>query len=875
MTVLTTTSDIQYNGNIGQTTFAYNFRVDEKTDMVILLDDSEVAQGDFTMTGLGSSLGGSVILNTGLVAAVIVTLSRNIEATQEVDYQPFDAFPAETHEGALDKLTMLVQQTGASVLRALRFPLGDTASPVLPDVAGRALRFLAFDNSGNISLTLGTGGGDPNAVQKPPGAVVSGNFMEFDSFKNAVDSGLSHADLINLMHPVTCVREFTSGVNPNILYPGTTWQSLNEGEFLISQGPNYPAGSTGGAADSVTIEHSHLFTGITMAAHEHPLRVFAIAHNAGEDSSVGFGTDSGPAGTVRTMNSPNNRAEPISAGTPTGNIALTGVTGTGLNLPPYRSVYRWERLPDAGSVTPFDAHWARVTDKSDPTLETDLRQLFDALINNGLYTVLDDLCVLHTNAADSLLGLKGFQDSITAGPVPDWGAGKGYSVGDAANPPGSDPNLLNYVDTQIFDSGITQLSTDSESIFFSQVARSQADAGVLGTMGAVNEVGSGGDNDLSLAILDDNNSEFVGATAGLTVGIARGNTGFFLGTRDSANSSAIVTDSLTNTSAVASSGNPPTANTVFVGGVNNVGVFRSGIGTKDMVAWGVGGGLTAIQGGALRDILNTYTVARLAQAPIPEFDAHWARVVDKGDPALEGHLKQLFRDLLDSGVYDLLDDLSVIHLTSADSLLGLKGFADAETSGNPFFSASTGHVCGKTSTPAEFYINSQLNPVAAGSQMLPESTAIFCYRTDRSSPTAGATATMGVDSFNIVTTRTAIRIIDENSTNSQINVSNTLSVDIQPIGGNGFCGYSRISANNYVSARNGTIESGTTAGASVGIGPAEELIVGGTKDINGVYQHELATENMVAWGAGAGLDATQLLALDTAVTAYLTSRGVN
>jgi len=202
MTLLTENSDISYAGLIGQDTFAYTFRVDLKTDMNVTLDGVAVVQGDFTMTGLGLPSGGNVILNTALIANATVILFRNVPATQEVDYQPFDAFPAETHEGALDKLTMLVQQAFSIVSRALTFPLGDNTNTELPDVATRANKFLAFDAVGDIAVLTGTGGGDPNAVQKP-GTAVAGNIMEFDSLKNAVDAGETVSELTRYAWPTT------------------------------------------------------------------------------------------------------------------------------------------------------------------------------------------------------------------------------------------------------------------------------------------------------------------------------------------------------------------------------------------------------------------------------------------------------------------------------------------------------------------------------------------------------------------------------------------------------------------------------------------------------------------------------------------------
>jgi hypothetical protein len=59
---------------------------------------------------------------------------RNVPATQETDYLANDPFPAESHERALDKLTMLVQQELTESDRALKIPLSSlpTTSTELP-----------------------------------------------------------------------------------------------------------------------------------------------------------------------------------------------------------------------------------------------------------------------------------------------------------------------------------------------------------------------------------------------------------------------------------------------------------------------------------------------------------------------------------------------------------------------------------------------------------------------------------------------------------------------------------------------------------------------------------------------------------------------
>lgn len=125
MTLSTETNKIVYDGVEFQDTFAYNFRVDQVEDMEVYLAAELIPAGNYVVTGIGDDLGGDVILDSPLTEAQTVTLLRDVPQTQQTDYQPFDAFPAESHESALDKLTMLTQQLQEQVNRSLLVPVDD------------------------------------------------------------------------------------------------------------------------------------------------------------------------------------------------------------------------------------------------------------------------------------------------------------------------------------------------------------------------------------------------------------------------------------------------------------------------------------------------------------------------------------------------------------------------------------------------------------------------------------------------------------------------------------------------------------------------------------------------------------------------------
>jgi hypothetical protein len=76
---------------------------------------------DYTVTGAGGE-SGTVTLVSPLLVGEKLTILRNPPYTQEADYVNNDAFPAETHEQALDLLTMQTQQLKEAQSRALTLP---------------------------------------------------------------------------------------------------------------------------------------------------------------------------------------------------------------------------------------------------------------------------------------------------------------------------------------------------------------------------------------------------------------------------------------------------------------------------------------------------------------------------------------------------------------------------------------------------------------------------------------------------------------------------------------------------------------------------------------------------------------------------------
>lgn len=113
---------------------------------------------DYTLAGAGSDSGGAAALIVALPVGQTLTIIRNVPITQETDYTQSDPFPAESHEDALDKLTMIAQQLQDGVNRSLRVPEAASTLPEFPPAAARANTVPAFDASGNPTVMVPASG---------------------------------------------------------------------------------------------------------------------------------------------------------------------------------------------------------------------------------------------------------------------------------------------------------------------------------------------------------------------------------------------------------------------------------------------------------------------------------------------------------------------------------------------------------------------------------------------------------------------------------------------------------------------------------------------------------------------------------------------
>jgi hypothetical protein len=157
MAVQNDTSRIQYNGNNSTVNaYAIPFPFFENGHIRAVVTnsagvDTELVFGSssitgFTLTGVGNASGGSLRTVAAVPSSSKVTIFRNVPATQTTSYQEGGDFPASSHERALDKLTMVAQQTERLAARALKVPESQSTNP--PDLpnAGSGSKLLASDS---------------------------------------------------------------------------------------------------------------------------------------------------------------------------------------------------------------------------------------------------------------------------------------------------------------------------------------------------------------------------------------------------------------------------------------------------------------------------------------------------------------------------------------------------------------------------------------------------------------------------------------------------------------------------------------------------------------------------------------------------------
>ena len=168
MTLSTTTVSQSYSGNGSTTAFTFTFPINSTSELKVIERSSNgtetiksegTGSANYSIVDNGAS-GGTVTMVTAPASGTTLVLIRDTSLTQESDYVENDPFAAETHEDALDKLQMQIQEVQEEVDRSMKLSRTNTmtSTEFTNSATDRASKVLAFDSSGELSVTqeLGT-----------------------------------------------------------------------------------------------------------------------------------------------------------------------------------------------------------------------------------------------------------------------------------------------------------------------------------------------------------------------------------------------------------------------------------------------------------------------------------------------------------------------------------------------------------------------------------------------------------------------------------------------------------------------------------------------------------------------------------------------
>jgi hypothetical protein len=170
MTVTTASSRVDYLGAASVGPYSVPFRFFAAGDLEVIRTTAGVETvlanvTDYSVTGVGNKLGGTITLVTALAVGSTLTIRRVIDLTQESSLRNQGTFHRETVEDMVDRTVMMVQQIDEVDARRMVLPVGTdptVVSAVLPvPTANRALFWNAsataiesrvLDDSDNVAL---------------------------------------------------------------------------------------------------------------------------------------------------------------------------------------------------------------------------------------------------------------------------------------------------------------------------------------------------------------------------------------------------------------------------------------------------------------------------------------------------------------------------------------------------------------------------------------------------------------------------------------------------------------------------------------------------------------------------------------------------
>ena len=106
MAVSNIAPSVEYTGNGATTEFGFSFKIDDRTDVKLFIDDvAKIYTSDYTVNAVTSVL----TVNTAPTVGTVVKLQRDTSLTRTVDYIEGGNLSSATLDADIDKTVMLIQ----------------------------------------------------------------------------------------------------------------------------------------------------------------------------------------------------------------------------------------------------------------------------------------------------------------------------------------------------------------------------------------------------------------------------------------------------------------------------------------------------------------------------------------------------------------------------------------------------------------------------------------------------------------------------------------------------------------------------------------------------------------------------------------------
>lgn len=158
MTTNTTTPLVEYVEDGSTTTHAIPFKFLADSDLQVFRTVAGVVTQlalttDYTATGAGDDAGGTLVKVDGGTSGATISIGRLTSRAQGFDYTPGDTFQAESHETALDRLSLVNQEQDVEIARAPKVARGATT----PEIGTLTVGEIVYvDPDGNLATTENT-----------------------------------------------------------------------------------------------------------------------------------------------------------------------------------------------------------------------------------------------------------------------------------------------------------------------------------------------------------------------------------------------------------------------------------------------------------------------------------------------------------------------------------------------------------------------------------------------------------------------------------------------------------------------------------------------------------------------------------------------